>query len=73
MLLGERELCSSSSFHLGCFSLPEKKSLPHEKKDNQKAVDTPLIKSIEAVPGLKAYLGSRFSLRVGMKPHEFVF
>ncbi|TXG53453.1 hypothetical protein EZV62_022622 [Acer yangbiense] len=51
----------------------EKKSLPQEKKDNQKAVDTPLIKSIEAVPELKAYLGSRFSLRAGMKPHELVF
>ncbi|KAI9156620.1 hypothetical protein LWI28_009659 [Acer negundo] len=34
----------------------EKKSLPQEKKDNQKAVDTPLIKSIETVPKLKAYL-----------------
>ncbi|KAK0573611.1 hypothetical protein LWI29_010866 [Acer saccharum] len=51
----------------------EKKSFPQEKKDNQKAVDTPLIKSIEAVPELKAYLGSRFSLRAGMKPHELVF
>ncbi|KAK2637106.1 hypothetical protein Ddye_031898 [Dipteronia dyeriana] len=51
----------------------EKKSLPQEKKDNQKAVDTPLVKSIEAVPELKAYLGSRFSLKAGMKPHELVF
>ncbi|KAK0588439.1 hypothetical protein LWI29_000965 [Acer saccharum] len=50
----------------------EEKSLPQEK-DNQKAVDTPLIKSIEAVLELKAYLGSRFSLRPGMKPHELVF
>ncbi|KAI9186036.1 hypothetical protein LWI28_013212 [Acer negundo] len=51
----------------------EKKSLPQEKKDNQKAVDTPLIKSIETVPELKAYLGSRLSLRAGTKPHEPVF
>lgn len=47
--------------------------LPQEKKDDQKAVDTPLIKSIEGVPDLKTYLGARFSLKAGMKPHELVF
>ncbi|XP_057950833.1 large ribosomal subunit protein eL6-like [Malania oleifera] len=51
----------------------EKNALPQEKKDDQKAVDTPLIKSIEGVPDLKAYLGARFSLKAGMKPHELVF
>ncbi|XP_010913926.1 large ribosomal subunit protein eL6 [Elaeis guineensis] len=51
----------------------ETKALPQEKKDDQKAVDTSLIKVIEAVPDLKAYLGARFSLRAGMKPHELVF
>ncbi|KAJ0965062.1 hypothetical protein J5N97_026200 [Dioscorea zingiberensis] len=51
----------------------EKKTLPQEKKDDQKAVDGALIKAIEAVPDLKAYLGARFSLRSGMKPHELVF
>ncbi|XP_078437955.1 large ribosomal subunit protein eL6-like [Wolffia australiana] len=51
----------------------ETKELPAEKKEDQKAVDAPLIKAIEAVPELKAYLGSRFSLRSGMKPHELVF
>ncbi|XP_008782889.3 60S ribosomal protein L6-like [Phoenix dactylifera] len=51
----------------------ETKALPREKKDDQKALDTPLIKAIEAVPDLKAYLGARFSLRAGMKPHELVF
>ncbi|KAH7689462.1 large subunit ribosomal protein L6e protein [Dioscorea alata] len=51
----------------------EKKALPQEKKDDQKAVDAQLIKAIEAVPDLKAYLGARFSLRSGMKPHELVF
>lgn len=59
-----------------CFSfenLQEKNQLPQEKKDDQKAVDTPLIKSIEAVPDLKTYLGARFSLKAGMKPHELVF
>lgn len=49
------------------------KSLPDFKKDDQKAVDAALIKAIEAVPELKAYLGSRFSLRDGDKPHEIVF
>ncbi|KAJ6828934.1 60S ribosomal protein L6-2-like [Iris pallida] len=51
----------------------EKKALPQEKKDDQKAVDGQLIKAIEAVPDLKAYLGARFTLRSGMKPHELVF
>ncbi|XP_058074978.1 large ribosomal subunit protein eL6-like [Magnolia sinica] len=34
----------------------ETKSLPQEKKDDQKAVDAQLIKCIEAVPDLKAWL-----------------
>ncbi|XP_077240461.1 large ribosomal subunit protein eL6-like [Tasmannia lanceolata] len=51
----------------------ENKTLPQEKKDDQKAVDTNLIKSIEAVPDLKTYLAARFSLRSGMKPHELTF
>ncbi|KAK9282848.1 hypothetical protein L1049_011071 [Liquidambar formosana] len=51
----------------------EKSSLPQEKKDDQKSVDTPLIKSIEGVPDLKTYLAARFSLKAGMKPHELVF
>lgn len=55
------------------WKMQETKSLPQEKKDDQKAVDGPLIKAIEAVPDLKAYLGARFSLRSGMKPHELVF
>lgn len=49
------------------------KSLPDFKKDDQKAVDSALIKAIEAVPELKTYLGARFSLRDGDKPHEMVF
>ncbi|KAG9145906.1 hypothetical protein Leryth_019576 [Lithospermum erythrorhizon] len=51
----------------------EKNVLPAEKKDDQKAVDASLIKAIESVPELKAYLGARFSLKSGMKPHELVF
>ncbi|TVU29457.1 hypothetical protein EJB05_21023, partial [Eragrostis curvula] len=49
------------------------KSLPDFKKDDQKAVDAALIKAIESVPDLKTYLGARFSLRDGDKPHEMVF
>jgi large subunit ribosomal protein L6e len=49
------------------------KSLPDYKKDDQKVVDAALIKAIEAVPDLKTYLGARFSLRDGDKPHEMVF
>ncbi|KAJ0110311.1 hypothetical protein Patl1_01381 [Pistacia atlantica] len=51
----------------------EKKVLPDNKKDDQKTVDTPLIKSIEGVADLKPYLSARFSLKSGMKPHELVF
>ncbi|KAL1542802.1 60S ribosomal protein L6 [Salvia divinorum] len=51
----------------------EKNTLPAEKKDDQKAIDAPLLKALETVPDLKAYLGARFSLKAGMKPHELVF
>lgn len=51
----------------------EKNVLPQDKKDDQKTVDSSLIKSIESVPDLKSYLAARFSLSAGMKPHELVF
>jgi large subunit ribosomal protein L6e len=51
----------------------EETSLPAEKKEDQKAIDTKLIPLIEAVPELKTYLSSRFSLKSGVKPHELVF
>ncbi|RAL49540.1 unnamed protein product [Cuscuta campestris] len=51
----------------------EKNVLPQEKKDDQKAVDGVLLKAIESVPDLKTYLGARFSLKDGMKPHALVF
>lgn len=53
--------------------MQDKNVLPQEKKDDQKSVDAALIKSIEGVPDLKAYLAARFSLKQGMKPHELVF
>ncbi|KAK7399468.1 hypothetical protein VNO78_10651 [Psophocarpus tetragonolobus] len=51
----------------------EKSTLPQQKKDDQKTVDSALVKAIESVPDLKAYLGARFSLKAGVKPHELVF
>jgi large subunit ribosomal protein L6e len=53
--------------------IQEKSVVPQFKKDDQKAVDAELMKAIEAVPDLKAYLSARFSLRDGMKPHQLVF
>eukprot|EP00250_Pteridium_aquilinum_P001565 c11756_g1_i1 orf=163-855(+) len=51
----------------------EGKSLPQEKKDEQKAVDAKLISIVEAIPDMKSYLSARFSLKSGVKPHELVF
>nr|GMC87884.1 60S ribosomal protein L6-like [Ipomoea batatas]GMC89788.1 60S ribosomal protein L6-like [Ipomoea batatas] len=51
----------------------EKNVIPQEKKDDQKVVVAPLIKVIDSIPDLRAYLGARFSLQAGMKPHELVF
>jgi len=51
----------------------DKKTLPLEKKEDQKVLDTEVLKALESVPDLKQYLSSRFSLRSGMKPHELVF
>ncbi|GAB2278122.1 hypothetical protein Dimus_012820 [Dionaea muscipula] len=50
-----------------------KQKFPQEKKDDQKTVGAALIKLVESVSDLKAYLGVRFSLKDGMKPHELVF
>ncbi|KAK8959511.1 60S ribosomal protein L6 [Platanthera guangdongensis] len=51
----------------------EKKVIPQERKDEQKGVDDPLLKAIDAVTDLRAYLGTRFTLKDGMKPHELKF
>ncbi|KAJ0430165.1 putative 60S ribosomal protein L6E [Helianthus annuus] len=55
------------------FEAEKENTLPQEKKDDQKSVDTAWTQSIEAVPDLKSFLGARFSLKAGMKPHELVF
>jgi large subunit ribosomal protein L6e len=51
----------------------EEKTLPEERKEDQKAIDAKLIPLVEAVPELKSYLSARFSLKSGVKPHELVF
>ncbi|XP_068342738.1 large ribosomal subunit protein eL6z-like [Pyrus communis] len=51
----------------------DKNVLPQEKKEDQKAVDTPLVNCIDKIADLKTYLAARFSLKQGMKPHELVF
>jgi len=51
----------------------EEKQLPAERKEDQKALDALLLPLIEKVPDLKSYLGARFGLKSGVKPHELVF
>ena len=48
-------------------------ALPAFKKDNQKAVDAALMKSVTQVPLLKEYLKAKFSLRSGQFPHMLKF
>ncbi|KAJ6381014.1 hypothetical protein OIU77_029836 [Salix suchowensis] len=50
-----------------------KNKFPSDKKEDQKAVDSPLMKAIEGVADLKSYLGARFTLKSVMTPHELVF
>ena len=45
------------------------KKFPQEKKEMQLKVD----KAIVLDPLMKKYLGCRFTLRSGMKPHEMIF
>ena len=47
--------------------------IPAARKEDQKTVDTALLKAVAAVPMLKAYLNSKFSLTKGQCPHEMVF
>mmetsp|Transcript_19144 Transcript_19144/g.36650 ORF Transcript_19144/g.36650 Transcript_19144/m.36650 type:complete len:235 (+) Transcript_19144:67-771(+) len=58
----------------GFFEAPEaKKELSAEKIADQKKVDADLMPIINKVADLKSYLGARFSLKSGMKPHEMKF
>lgn len=47
--------------------------MSQEKIDAQKKVDEALLPAIEKLADLKSYLGARFSLMSGVKPHELVF
>ncbi|KAI5075325.1 hypothetical protein GOP47_0009401 [Adiantum capillus-veneris] len=51
----------------------DSKSVPAEKKEEQKAVDSKLLAVVESIPDMKSYLSARFSLKSGVKPHELVF
>ncbi|KAM1064601.1 hypothetical protein EV1_028346 [Malus domestica] len=51
----------------------DKNVIPQVRKEDQKAVDTPLIECIDTIADMKEYLAARFSLKQGMKPHELVF
>ncbi|KAK3268816.1 60S ribosomal protein L6 [Cymbomonas tetramitiformis] len=55
------------------FEEPEKKELSAEKVEDQKTIDAAVLPLVEAVPDLKAYLGSLFSLKSGDKPHAMSF
>lgn len=51
----------------------EKEPLSAEKIADQKKVDEALLKKIKALPELENYLGARFCLKSGDKPHEMKF
>jgi len=55
------------------FEEPEKKELSAEKVEDQKTIDAAVLPLIQAVPDLKEYLASQFSLKAGDKPHAMKF
>ena len=59
----------------GEFFAAEKKTveIAQGRKDDQKAVDSALLKNVTKVPALRAYLNAKFSLRNGDAPHEMAF
>jgi large subunit ribosomal protein L6e len=57
---------------LNAGKVPER-TINAEFKAIQKKVDGALMSSIKAVPDLKAYLGAKFSLSKGDRPHDMVF
>ena len=44
-----------------------------QRKADQKKVDAAVLKAVDATPMMKGYLGAKFSLRKGDKPHKMVF
>lgn len=57
--------------HFASFAEETKKELSAEYIADQKAVDAALLKAI--TPELKGYLGTRFTLRDGDRPHLMKF
>ncbi|KAL7276323.1 60S ribosomal protein L6 [Rhizina undulata] len=51
----------------------EKKTVPEVRKEDQKAVDAALLKTIKSTPHLAGYLASSFSLSKGDRPHLMKF
>merc|ERR1712106_755298 len=52
---------------------PKKAIVSDERKADQKVVDVALLKAVESVPVMKAYLNARFSLSNGDRPHKMIF
>ena len=44
-----------------------------KRKEDQKAVDTAVLKAVAAVPALRQYLNAKFSLKNGQAPHLMKF
>merc|ERR1712038_389581 len=52
---------------------PKAAIVSDKRKADQKTVDAALMKAVDAVPMLKAYLNSKFSLTNNDKPHKMQF
>jgi large subunit ribosomal protein L6e len=51
----------------------EKPSLPKEYIDDNRAIDSKLAQAVDQVDSMRGYLGSRFTLKAGDKPHLMRF
>merc|ERR1711934_38080 len=55
------------------FEKEKESSVDESRKALQKQVDTGVLAAVAKTPLLKEYLGSKFSLKKGDKPHEMAF